>query len=80
MPRARAARHELVEFSVAADQKVGGNSRACDRRVERVRVGIEPVGEQLHDTGSAEFPRRQADMVDDEENDCAARGALVAIG
>jgi len=45
-----------------------------------VRGGIEPVGEQLHDAGPAEFPRRQADMMDDEENDRAARGAFVAIG
>ena len=45
VPRAPAARHELVEFSVAADQEVSGNSRARDRRIEGVRGGVEPVGE-----------------------------------
>lgn len=45
VPRARAARHELVELSVAADQEVSGNFRARDRRVKRVRGGVKLVGE-----------------------------------
>jgi len=45
VPRAPAARHELVELSVAADQEVSGNFRARDRRVKRVRSGVKPVGE-----------------------------------
>ena len=80
MPSAPAARHELVERSVTADQEVSGDFRARDRRIKRVRGGVEPVGEQLHDARPAEFPRRQADVMDDEKIYRAARGALVAIG
>ena len=80
VPRAPAARHELVELSAAADQEMSGYFRARDCRVERVRGGIKPVGEMLDDAGPAELPRRQADVVDDEEIYRAARGALVAIG
>ena len=45
VPRAPAARHELVEIAVASNQEVSGNFRAGDRRIKRVRGGVKPVGE-----------------------------------
>jgi hypothetical protein len=45
-----------------------------------VRRRVEAVGKELDDAVTAEFARRQADVVDDEEIDRAAGGARIAVG
>ena len=44
-----------------------------------VRRRFEPVGKELDDTRAAEFSRRQADMVDDQELYRAAGRTFVAV-
>lgn len=45
-----------------------------------MRVWLQAVGEEVDDASAAEFSRRQADGVDDDEIDRAVRGPLVAVG
>src|SRR5512134_712335 len=79
VPRAAAARHELEKLAVATDEKVRGYLSARDRCVVRMRGGIEPVGEELGDARPAELPRRQADVMDNEEAHRASARSRVAV-
>jgi len=69
----------LNEIAAAADQEVGGYRRALDRRVVGMRGRIEPVGKEIDDAGPAEYPWRQADVVDDDEAHRAAARPRVAV-
>ena len=80
VPRALSARHELDQLAVAADEEVRRHVEIPDRRVVRMRGGVEPVGEKFDDARAAKFSRRQADRVYDEEVHRAARRPRVAVG
>ena len=45
-----------------------------------MRVWLQAVGEEFDDAGAAEFSRRQADGVDDDEIDRTARGRSSQLG
>ena len=80
MPRAPGAGNELDQYTVAADEEMSGYFRAGDGGIERVRPRVEAVGEEIDDAAAAELPRRQADVVDDEEVYRATRGPSIAVG
>lgn len=80
MPRAPGAGNELDQFTVTADEEVSGYPGARNSGVERVRLRVEAVGEEFDDARPAEFSRRQADVVDDEEFYRATGRAFVAVG
>lgn len=80
VPRALGARHELYGLAITPDQKVRGNPDLTEGGVIGMGARIEPVGEKRFDPRTPEFPGRQADRVDHDQLDGAARRPLVAIG
>ena len=58
VPRALVARHELHEPTVATHEKVCGDVQMRDRRIIRMRRGVETIGEQPRDSVPAELSRR----------------------
>jgi hypothetical protein len=47
--------------------------------IVRVRVRVEPVGEEPDDAVAAELPRRQRDAMHDDERDCRSGRTSVMI-
>ncbi|SEN50527.1 hypothetical protein SAMN05216325_12131 [Nitrosomonas marina] len=80
MPGAVTAADELDHFTIAVDEKVAGNLQVRDGYIVRMYFRIEPVGKEFNDPFAAEFSRRQADAVDDQQGDFSVVGALVVIG
>jgi len=79
MPGALLTRHELHEFTIASDQKMGRYGHCRDLPEIRIGLRIKAICEQLGDGISAETAWRQADAVDDNEFDPATFGARIAI-
>lgn len=79
VPGAQCAGDELQQRPVAPDQEVRGDAD-CRKRAEiRMRVRIEPIGEQLDDGVPAELARRQRDVVNDQQRDALALRPRVAV-
>ena len=70
----------MHERPIAPHEKVRRDLEV--RYVSVIRVGrrIEAVEKKIFDCSAAEFPRRKADRMDDEQIDRAAEGTLIAIG
>jgi hypothetical protein len=58
---------KLRQFAVARHQKVRRDPQFSDLGKIRVHMGRQRIREQPFDPGSAEFPRRQADAVHDDQ-------------
>jgi len=70
---------ELHRLAVAADEQMRGDGIAGDGREIGVRVGVELSAEELLHPGPAECPRRQGNVVDDQQVDHGARRTRVAV-
>jgi hypothetical protein len=80
MPCAVLARNELDDFATPADEKVCGNLKFAYGPIIGMRLGVEPVGEQLEYSIAAKLIRRKADVVDDEQVYFTTGGPFVKIG
>lgn len=67
MPCSLLTGDELDHFPVATQQEMRGNAHALELREVRMRLALETIGEKLDDRWSAEFGRRQADRMDDDQ-------------
>ena len=67
VPSACVARHELDDLAVTPHEEVGGDGEAADALIVRMRIEVEPVGEQPLDRIATVLARRQADGVDDDK-------------
>src|SRR3954470_5983995 len=72
-------RDELDELAVPADEEVRRHPHAGDLAEILMRLRIEPVGEQALDRLAAEFTRRQADAMHDQQRYFAAPGPRVLV-
>ena len=79
MPGAALTRHELKKRAIAANKKMRGNTQCGDALEIRMRPRIKPVHEQINDGRSVEDPRRQTDVVDDQQINRGARRAIITI-
>jgi len=79
MPRAAIERHELCGNSPAIDESVCRNSNTFQVRKRRIDAAVEAIREELLDVVAAESSRRQADAVNDEQNDIVRICTLIAI-
>ncbi len=75
VPCALAARDELQQRAIAADQEVGRDAKAAKGREGGMRRGVERVAEEPLDGVAAVLARRQADRMDDDQIDWNARRA-----
>ena len=80
VPGPQLGRHVLDELAVAPDEEMRGDGEPLDFPEEGMRLGIEPAEEEVVDPRAAEKSRRQRDVVDHDERDLLALGALVAMG
>ena len=79
MPGAHERGYELRHAAVAIDEHVRGYPRVGDGSKIRVCGRIEAVQKKALDIPAAEFRRRQADRMDDDQIDRAVRGSDVEI-
>lgn len=79
VPCALGAGHELNNQAIAAHEKMRRHSTLGNRAEIRMRGGIETIRKKVDDPRPAEFSRRQADIVYDEELDRAAHRARIAV-
>src|SRR5258706_409808 len=79
MPRAHLGRHVLDHGAVAANEVVRRHLHRRDPGEIRMRLRIEAPHEEVVDPRAAVFARRQRDVVDHDERDLLALGALVAM-
>ena len=80
VPRAPAARHELNQLAIPANEEMAGHLCVRDLAVVRMGVRIKTVGKQIDDAGTAKFSGGQADVVHDQQVDGCAIGPVVEIG
>ena len=80
MPRALLGRDVLDERAVAPDQIVRRDPEALDLLEVRVRVGIEAAHEEIIYIRTAILAGGKRDVVDHEERDLLALGAVVVVG
>src|SRR3569623_1946271 len=80
MPGAAVERNILHHLAVATNQHMRGDTQRGDALEIGVGRRFQLVGEQRVDPRTAEFSRRQADAVDHQQLDGAARGPLILIG
>ena len=79
MPGAFSAGDKLDQFAIAPDEKVRRNAQCVDAGVIRMFARVEAIGEQLFYARPAEFPRRQTDVVNDQQADLAIRRPRIEI-
>lgn len=72
--------NELDDFAATPDKRVSRHLQPLNLAEERVYPGVQNVGEQVLDPRPAEFTRRQADAVNDNEINGAACGTVVRVG
>ena len=71
--------YELIEIAATIDQQMRGDFQIGDLTEVRIRAGIETVEKKIADVVPAENPGRQADCMDHDQRNLAARGARVEI-
>jgi hypothetical protein len=79
MPGALAQVDELDQFAVTADEQMGRDAHLGNLREIGMGRRVQPILEQGLDPGAAEFVRRQADVVDDQQVDGDSSGPFVAV-
>jgi len=79
MPGPLRAGYELDQGAIATNEEMCGHLESAQAFVVRVRSKIESIREQADYTLAAEFPGRQADVVNDQKRDRGTRRALIEV-
>lgn len=79
MPRASAARDELDQLPITADEKVGRDPQAAQPLVIRVRTRIQDVREEIDDGVATEATRWKADVVQNQQKCRDPLGPVIRI-
>lgn len=80
MPGAVEKGDKLLTLAASVDQQMGGHPQSLKIGKAGVGGAIQGVAKQSLDMGPAKGARGQTDVVDHQQIDIAARGALVKIG